>query len=80
VPSVRIIGLRPAGSTARLSAGRRQHVTALATLGLLALVVWMDAADKSAEFAGWVIAGLLVAMGVAGLVAWAWRTWFGVSS
>jgi hypothetical protein len=55
-------------------------VTALATLGLLALVVWMDAADKSAEFAGWVIAGLLVAMGVAGLVAWAWRTWFGVSS
>jgi hypothetical protein len=49
-------------------------VTALATLSLLALVVWMDATDRSAETATWVIAGLLVAMGVVGLVVRAWRT------
>lgn len=49
-------------------------MTALATLGLLALVVWMDAADATAETATWVIAGLLVAMGVVGLVVWAQRT------
>jgi hypothetical protein len=39
-------------------------VTALATLGLLALVVWMDAADVSAETAAWITAGLLAGIGV----------------
>ena len=43
-------------------------MTALATLGLLALVVWMDAADVSAETAAWVMAGLLAGIGVVWLI------------
>jgi hypothetical protein len=43
-------------------------MTALATLGLLGLVVWMDGVDASAETAAWVIAGVLVAMAVVGIV------------
>jgi hypothetical protein len=49
-------------------------VTALATLVLLALVLWMDAADATAETAAWVIAGVLIAMGVVGLVVSARRS------
>jgi hypothetical protein len=49
-------------------------MTAVATFGLLALVVWMDAADATAETAAWVMAGVLVAMGVVGVAAWARRT------
>jgi hypothetical protein len=55
-------------------------MTALATFGLLALVVWMDAADATAETATWIIAGVLVGIGAVGLVAWAWGTRSGVSS
>jgi hypothetical protein len=55
-------------------------MTGLAALGQLALVVWMDAADASAETAAWVMAGLLIGIGAVGLVAWAWRTRSGVSS
>jgi hypothetical protein len=43
-------------------------VTALATAGLLALVLWMDAADLSAESATWIIAGVLVALAISYLV------------
>jgi hypothetical protein len=49
-------------------------MTALATFGLLALVVWMDAADATAETAAWVMAGVLAGIAVVGLVASAWRT------
>jgi hypothetical protein len=49
-------------------------MTAVSTLALLALVVWMDAVDASAETAAWVMAGLLVAIGVVGLVVQARRT------
>ena len=49
-------------------------MTALATLCLLALVVWMDAADATAETAAWVMAGVLAGIAVVGLVARAWRT------
>jgi hypothetical protein len=48
-------------------------VTAVATLGLLALVVWMDLADLSAETAFYVTLGLLIALGVIGVVYWVWR-------
>jgi hypothetical protein len=48
-------------------------VTASATLGLLALVVWMDLADLSAETAFYVTAGLLVALGAIGVLYWVWR-------
>jgi hypothetical protein len=49
-------------------------MTALATFGLLALVVWMDAADATAETAAWVMAGVLAGIVVVGLVGRAWRT------
>jgi hypothetical protein len=49
-------------------------MTALATFGLLALVVWMDAADATAETAAWVMTGVLAGIAVVGLVASAWRT------
>jgi hypothetical protein len=48
--------------------------TALATLSLLGLVVWMDGADVSAETAAWVMTGVLAGIAVVGLVASAWRT------
>jgi hypothetical protein len=51
-------------------------VTALATTGLLALVIWMDAADLTAESAFYVTAVLIIAIGVVGLV---WRVWRGAS-
>jgi hypothetical protein len=55
-------------------------MTGLAALGLLALIIWMDAVDLSAETATWIIAGVLVGIGAVGLVVWAWRTRSGVSS
>jgi hypothetical protein len=48
-------------------------MTALATFGLLALVVWMDAADATAETAAWVMAGVLAGIALVGLVARASR-------
>jgi hypothetical protein len=48
-------------------------VTAVATMCLLALVVWMDAADVSAEAAAWITAGVIGAVAVVGLAGWALR-------
>jgi hypothetical protein len=55
-------------------------LTGLATFALLALIVWMDAIDLSAETAAWIIAGLLVGLGAVGLVVWARTPRSGVSS
>jgi|RhiMetdeSRZDD1v2_1073273.scaffolds.fasta_scaffold5148681_2 hypothetical protein len=48
-------------------------MTALGTAGLLALVIWMDAANVSAESAAWISAGLLVVLAISYLVVRVWR-------
>jgi hypothetical protein len=48
-------------------------MTAFASAALLALVIWMDAADLSAESAAWIMAGVLGALAIVYVGAWAWR-------